>query len=414
MLPGLFFQWVRAAVTQQVIAAAQAEVQSELTARAAAAAEGPLPCQVGIVTAEPLESEALEAMLQRPAKFVSEGLTIVQGILALDSPSTSRRANVSATDGSDSDDPSEANGSESTSGSESTESQKVSGIRIAIARAGHGRRAARRAVESLIAGHSPRCVIAAGFGTGLCRQMRAGDLLVASSLILYNPETEAYDSEIPLSQETESEPHSERDAEPLSLESHDLDHAFPRLDHGNSNVQAERGYETDVVGCTDDSCDQVDSAHSKSGKIRKPCKKAHKKKHTAEQSPQLHRGALVTTRSVSRLPKTPKSKRLLAGLSDALVADTESETVVIYCLKRRIPVLVLRGVRESVHETFADEIRHYQKKDSTLGRLGSMLGAFLDREGALTELNRWNRRGHDISQRLAEAIAGIVCVEQPQ
>ncbi len=412
MLPGLFFQWVRAAVTQQVIAAAQAEVQSELTARAAAAAEGPLPCQVGIVTAEPLESEALEAMLQRPAKFVSEGLTIIQGILAIDSPSTSRRANMSAEDGSDSDDPSKTNGTGSTA------SQNVSGIRIAIARAGHGRRAARRAVESLIAGHSPRCVIAAGFGTGLCRQMRAGDLLVASSLVLYNPETEAYDSEIPLSQETESESHSDsaHAAEPLSLESHDLDHESHRLDH-DGNTQAEREHENNAVCYTDDSCDQVDSARSTSGKnskSSKPGKKSRKKKHAAEQSPRLHRGALVTTRSVSRLPKTPKSKRLLAGLSDALVADTESETVVVYCLKRRIPVLVLRGVRESVHETFADEIRHYQKKDSTLGRLGSMLGAFLDREGALTELNRWNRRGHDVSQRLAEAIAGIVCVEQPQ
>ncbi|MDD3469457.1 MAG: hypothetical protein PHE53_05685 [Thermoguttaceae bacterium] len=405
MLPGLFFQWVRAAVTQQVIAAAQAEVQSELTARAAAASEGPLPCQVGIVTAEPLESEALEAMLQRPAKFISEGLTIVQGILAINPQNRTfpRHSVSSAESGDDLGYPPETKAN----GTESTNEGAVSGIRIAIARAGHGRHAARRAVESLIAGHTPRCVIAAGFCTGLHRQMRAGDLLVANSLVLYNPETVAYDSEISLS-ETESE----TDSGPESTDY--ITREAP------SSTLALTATATEGDGSSGDGVPQtveyrVNNSRDNEGNSRgKSSKKPRKKKAAAKRAPRLHRGALVTTHRVSTLPKTPTAKRLLAGLSDAIAADTESEAIVVYCLKRRIPVLVLRGVRESVHETFAEEIRHYQQKDTTLGRLGSMLGAFLDREGAFTELNRWNRRGHDVSQRLAEAIVGIVCPDQPK
>ena len=381
MFPQIFLQWVRAEITQRVLWAAQTEVQAELRARANAQAQGPLPCEVGIVTAEAAEADAIETMLDSPAKFCSDRLSIVQGILR--GPNAFRHSN--GTEGLD-----EAACDETRSDDETHGTSQ--GIRVAIAHAGRTRHAAIRAVEALVNGHRPRYVIVAEFCTAISKKLHAGDLLLADRFVLYDPQNDTYDRELPL------RPYEDDDVtgEPIAL-----------IEQQEIPIECGGGTPEELVERDADGGNRRNERNGKSREKKGRVKEKSAKK-TAKRRTTLRSGPLVTVPRLAELPKTPKAKRRLGGLSDAIAADTIGESVARFCLRRHLPVLVLCGVREEVGEAFPEDVRHYQRHGTKLGRLGAAVGAFLNREGAMTDLNRWNQRGHELSERLADTIVAIV------
>ena len=349
MLPGIFLQWVRSAVTQQVLNAARGELHAELQARMAAAGEGPRRCPVGVICGESFESETLESLLENRVCFVSDRLTIVQGFLRFGDESgdakSSRAESV--------DDSSEKN----TEGD-----QARCGVWIAVARAGQGQKAARRSVEALINGHQPQLVIAMGICTALTSELRARELLLVHQIV----------------------PDDENDDEPS---------------RSNGAGGKKQTCETDGTG---------NSMQGRGTEPRNANVNAMVPVGDGAAETGMRCGTLVTVGRIAKLPQTATARRRLARRTGAVAADTMALPVVEFCRNCGTPVLVLRGVQETFHERFSSEVRRYQRRNTTTGRIGAFIGAFLDRDGAVTELQRWNRRGRAIAERLAGAVVGIV------
>ena len=120
---------VAGAARQQIAGARQAAEQ---------AAQGPRPCDVGIVFALTNESGGLEDLLEDVVAVRGEGFTVRRG--------------------------------------------QWRGRHVAMAISGAGRQAAARAADALILGHRPPLVISAGFCGALSPEVRRHDVVVADSL----------------------------------------------------------------------------------------------------------------------------------------------------------------------------------------------------------------------------------------
>jgi adenosylhomocysteine nucleosidase len=112
-----------------------------------------LPCHVGLVVALPLESGYFEDRLAGVISIKGHGFTVRTGGLH--------------------------------------------GRGIAVAISGHGRAAAARAAEALIAGHRPRWLISAGFAGGLQTQLKRSDIVIADSVVGEHGERLSIDVRLP-------------------------------------------------------------------------------------------------------------------------------------------------------------------------------------------------------------------------
>jgi adenosylhomocysteine nucleosidase len=141
MLQYLLRSWATNAARQQFRETAMHTLREQLSGAAGQAAAEEArqrPCDVGIVFALGIEAGGLEDRLDGALALEGSGFTVRQGGLA-------RR-------------------------------------HVVLLIAGHGRAAARRGVEALIAGHRPRLVLSAGLAGGLQPELRKFDIVVADSV----------------------------------------------------------------------------------------------------------------------------------------------------------------------------------------------------------------------------------------
>jgi adenosylhomocysteine nucleosidase len=112
-----------------------------------------LPCHVGLVFALDMESGYLEDRLAGKIAVHGDGFTVRTGGLK--------------------------------------------GRGVAVIVTGHGRAAARRGAEALVAGHRPRWIISAGFAGGLSPQIARSDIVMAGAVLGEHGERLAIDLHLP-------------------------------------------------------------------------------------------------------------------------------------------------------------------------------------------------------------------------
>jgi adenosylhomocysteine nucleosidase len=220
------------------------------------------------------------------------------------------------------------------------------GRHVAIILAGAGQDNARRATEILIAGHRPRCVISAGFAGGLCPSLNRNDILIADRL--------------------------------LTIDGCELSVELPPGLSAVVEAASRRFALTDERG-------QHQTA-----------------RRDAASTADVHRGTLLTTDRVVRMPSERKA---LFDRTGALAVDMETFAVAEVCAARQVAFSSIRVINDTADETLPCDMEHLLAQKTPAARLGAALGAVWRRPASAKEMYQLRENALVASGRLAKFLA---------
>jgi adenosylhomocysteine nucleosidase len=118
-----------------------------------------------------------------------------------------------------------------------------------------------------------------------------------------------------------------------------------------------------------------------------------------------HRGALLTTDRVVRLPSERKA---LFDRTGALAVDMETFAVAEVCAARQVPFSSVRVINDTADETLPRDVEHLLVQKTAAARLGAALGAVCRRPASAKDMYQLRENALVASGRLAKFLAETV------
>lgn len=118
-----------------------------------------------------------------------------------------------------------------------------------------------------------------------------------------------------------------------------------------------------------------------------------------------HVGLMAT---VERIVAMSADKHALGAATGALACEMESSAVVEVCVRRNVPVLVLRAVSDPVGEDLPTDLEPLMKQKSAAGTFGAVVGALWRRPSSVKDMLRLQENALTTADALAKHLAAVI------
>ena len=118
--------------------------------------------------------------------------------------------------------------------------------------------------------------------------------------------------------------------------------------------------------------------------------------------PGVHRGSLLTTDRVVRLPR---EKQSLFQRYGAMAVDMETFAVAEVCLRRNVPFSSVRVINDTADEALPHDVEHLLAQKTGAAQLGAALGAIWRRPASAKDMYQLRENALVASGRLAKFLA---------
>jgi len=118
-----------------------------------------------------------------------------------------------------------------------------------------------------------------------------------------------------------------------------------------------------------------------------------------------HVGPMTT---VERIIAKSADKKALGEATGALACEMESSGVVEVCVRRGVPLLVLRVVTDPVGEDLPTDLEPLMRQKSIAGTFGAVVGAIWRRPGSVKDMLRLQEKALTTSDALAKHLARVI------
>jgi adenosylhomocysteine nucleosidase len=125
----------------------------------------------------------------------------------------------------------------------------------------------------------------------------------------------------------------------------------------------------------------------------------------ATTQPGVHRGTLLTTDRVVRMPSERKA---LFDRTGALAVDMETFAVAEVCAARHVAFSSIRVVNDTADETLPPDVEHLLVQKTNAARLGAALGAVCRRPSSAKDMYQLRENALLASGRLAKFLADVL------
>lgn len=122
-------------------------------------------------------------------------------------------------------------------------------------------------------------------------------------------------------------------------------------------------------------------------------------------APRVHVGRLVT---VDEIIRTAAEKRELGQRHQALGVDMETLAVAQACSRHGVKLLSVRVVSDCVDDELPPEVLKLMSPQSTARKLGTALGAVVNRPGSMKDMWKLREDAMMASDKLAKFLTGVV------
>jgi adenosylhomocysteine nucleosidase len=112
--------------------------------------------------------------------------------------------------------------------------------------------------------------------------------------------------------------------------------------------------------------------------------------------------------TVERIIAKSVEKQALGAATGALACEMESSGVVEACVRRNVPVLVLRAVSDPVGEDLPTDLEPLMKQKSAAGTFGAVVGALWRRPGSVKDMLRLQENALTTADALAKHLAAVI------
>jgi adenosylhomocysteine nucleosidase len=124
-------------------------------------------------------------------------------------------------------------------------------------------------------------------------------------------------------------------------------------------------------------------------------------------APGVHRGTLLTTDRVVRMPSERKA---LFDRTGALAVDMETFAVADVCAARHVAFSSIRVVNDTADETLPPDVEHLLVQKTNAARLGAALGAVCRRPSSAKDMYQLRENALVASGRLAKFLSDVLLV----